>query len=53
MMVILQKKFHRLADAYCADAVLRSAVNGVASDMDASCTRARIMTFLWRLHAGK
>ena len=48
------------ADAYYADAVLwavkESVTTGTAATAfspDSSCTRAQIVTFLWRLYAGK
>ncbi len=48
------------ADAYYAQAVKWAADNGITSgiggglfDPDNGCTRAQIVTFLWRLYAGK
>lgn len=48
------------ADAYYAQAVKWAADNGITSGIggglfgpDSGCTRAQIVTFLWRLYAGK
>ena len=48
------------ADAFCADAVAWAVENGVTSGTSASafspnagCTRAQIVTFLYRAYQGK